>query len=679
MQLQRARALRSVHIIAIAVLLAAVMVVSAVIELAQSRNELYHLMREEAVSLVETVDQSSSNIILSTEKIEEALAERLFNNAYFIARLDSAGILTQKELQSIAAANSIFRINIIDRNGVKILGNTLPDMEHRGMQERRSPRETLQPILEGSADKLLIGLREPRFQEGKRFIVAVRRTGRARGAIVLNLNADAMLELRKTIGIGKLMKDLGDNEGIVYAVLQDSDGILAAGGKVTEVSSIGSDSLLHYCTVHDTVLTRTLTGRSGEIFEVVRHFKVGEASLGIFRIGLSMDEIHAAEARMLRRMIVMTLVLLAIAFLAVASIVVMQNYTTLGKKYTVMQTMTGNILDRMSDAVVSMDGGRTITLFNKEAGRLFGVDDQSVIGKRIDELTSPVAHCIEKIFGSSDETEIELHCGRDTRSVSVAVSESDGGEGGVIRTAVVRDMTKTHALEKEMLRREKMTAMGELASGVAHEIRNPLNAIAMIAQRFLIEFTPRKAVKEYRMLAGVLQSEARRMNGIVQQFLHFARPPGLRVDTVAMQPFLAHLSSLFGPQAGEKGIAFTETSACPEEWAFDQEQMTQALLNLLQNALDATERGGKIELAVAEKGTDLTFSIIDTGAGIPEDEREKIFNLYFTTKQHGTGLGLPFVHQIVAQHNGTLEMTSEVGKGTTFIITVPSVQERPRV
>jgi nitrogen-specific signal transduction histidine kinase len=661
MQLLTSRAIRPAHIIIIALLLAMVMVVSAVIELRQSRNELFHLMREEALSLVETVDQSSNNIILSTEKIEEALAERLFNNAYFIARSDSAGTLTQRELHAIAAANSIFRINIIDNTGRKVLGNTLPDREHRGMQEQRSPRETLQPILEGTADKLLIGLREPRFQEGKRFIVAVRRTGKAHGAIVLNLNADAMLELRKTIGIGKLMKDLGDNEGVVYAVLQDNEGILAAGGRVTEISAIGADSLLKYCSERDTVLTRTISGKTGEIFEVIRHFKVGGTSLGIFRLGFSMDEIHATEERMLRRMIIMALVLFAIAFLAVASIVAMQNYTSLGKKFTVMQTMTGKILERMSDTVVSIDGSKHITVFNREAERLFDIERQAVLGKRIDEIEDPIARCLGAIFTANDGTEIELHCGRGTRYVSVAVSDSDGGEGGTIRTAVVRDMTDTRILEKEMIRREKLTAMGELASGVAHEIRNPLNAIAMIAQRFLREFTPRNAAKEYRMLAGVLQSEANRMNGIVQQFLRFARPPGLRKEIIPVLPFLDHVSSLFGPQAAEKGIVFTVAHDGADMWSFDRELMTQALLNLLQNALDATQRGS-INMAVTEGVRDLTFTITDTGTGISEQDKEKIFNLYFTTKQHGTGLGLPLVHQIVAQHNGILDILSEVGR-----------------
>jgi len=537
------------------------MIVSAVIELIQSKTELLHLMREEALSLVETVDRSSANVILSTETIEESLAERLFNNAYFIARLDSAGTLTQRELGAIASANSIFRINVLDARGTRVLGSMRMQPGHGGMQEQRSPQETLKPILDGSVDRLVIGMREPRYQEGARFVVAVRRTGRARGAIVLNMNADAMLELRKTIGIGKLMKDLGDNDGVVYAVLQDGEGILAAGGEISEVSSVDADTVLRYCAEHDTVLTRTIAGAHGEFFEVVRHFKVGGASLGIFRIGMSMDAMHAAETRMQRRMMIMTLVLLTIAFLVAAAIVAMQRSALLAKKN---------------------------------------------------------AH-----------------------------------------------------LETEMLRREKLSAMGELASGVAHEIRNPLNAIAMIAQRLASEFAPKKDAAEYRSMVGVLRSEAERMNGIVQQFLRFARPPGLRVAEADVQRFIDHLSSLFGSQAAAKGVAFTATCEGADRWIFDAEQMTQAVLNLLQNALDATQPGGGITLRCTGDGSALTIAVADTGSGIPEAEREKIFNLYFTTKQNGTGLGLALVHQIVAQHNGAIGVHTALGEGTSFTITLP--------
>ncbi|HLP15256.1 MAG TPA: ATP-binding protein [Bacteroidota bacterium] len=675
MQLRSLKAITPGTIILLAAALSVVMIVSAAIELQQSKRELYHLMSEQALSLVETVDQSSANIILSTERIEESLAERLFNNAYFIAKLDSAGMLTGKELRRIAAANSIFRINIIDKNGVKILGNTGQDVAHKNMKEQRSPRETLKPILDGTVEKMVIGLREPRFEAGQRFIVAVRRTGPAQGAIVLNLNAGAMLELRRTIGIGKLMKDLGDNAGIVYAILQDQQGVLAAGGTVNEISSLAADPAVQLCADRDTTITRTVSTAAGEIFEVIRHFTVAGTSLGVFRIGFSMDEIHATEARMLRRMIFMSLILLTIGLIVAAAIIALQNYSSLGKKYAVMQTMTGKILERMSDAVIAVNSAGVITVFNKEAERLFSPEAQSRLGSKIDEFNDPTAQCLQKIFSASDENELELQCGNGIRYVSVAISESGEGEEGVIRTAVVRDRTDTRVMEREMTRREKLTAMGELASGVAHEIRNPLNAIAMVSQRLLSEFSPRNGAKEYRMLAGVLQSEAKRMNGIIQQFLRFSRPPDLRIGPIAILPFLDHFASLCSPLAGEKGIVFTVAHHGAQQWMFDREQMTQAILNLLQNALDATDRGGSIILRAEENDAACVFSVTDTGKGISPEEREKIFNLYFTTKQHGTGLGLAFVHQIAAQHNGRIDLNSVPGSGTTFSIILPPVRK----
>jgi len=164
------------------------------------------------------------------------------------------------------------------------------------------------------------------------------------------------------------------------------------------------------------------------------------------------------------------------------------------------------------------------------------------------------------------------------------------------RTAVIKDLTKARRMEKEIQRKEKFTAMGELASGVAHEIRNPLNAISMIAQRFEKEFTPSADVEEYRSLTQVLKREITRVNGIIQQFLRFARPPIVRSARVSASDFIEHISALFHGQAEEKNVIFIAECSYDATIQIDAEQMTQALLNLLQNALAATQPGGEIRL-----------------------------------------------------------------------------------
>ncbi len=541
-------------LVAITVIVGALMIVSAFWELEQSRRELAHVVQEEALSLVETIHQGSVNTILASEQLERFLTERLLNNAWFIARLDSLGLLTHARLAQIAHANNIFRINLFDRNGAKVLSSHLPSDEHSDIPAQHLPADILSPILHGEKGSLVIGLKDARFEDGQRYAVAIRRLRPGGGAIVLNLDAAELLEFRKRIGIGRLIRDLGDNSGIEYVALQDEDGIIAASGAVTELSSFAADSLLPFVTHKDTTVMREISFGSTSVIEVLHPLILENTTAGVLRIGLSMDEIRATEARMQRRMMIVSLVLVLLGILVTIAIVAGRNY---------------------------------------------------------------------------------------------------------------------RRVEAELQRRETLSALGELASGVAHEIRNPLNAIAMIAQRFEKEFSPRNGAEEFAALTGVLRSEARRVNGIVQQFLRFSRPAPLQVATVHTDEFIAHLAAIFREEATAHGVAFRAESECTEALLIDRDQMTQAVLNLLQNALHATPTGGTITLLCSASDTHVSLTVTDTGGGIPDAARKKIFNLYYTTRPDGTGMGLPMAQQIVAQHHGEIDVESAVGRGSRFTIRLP--------
>jgi two-component system, NtrC family, sensor histidine kinase HydH len=650
------------------------MVVSAFFELRQSRQELYHVMEEEALSLAEIIDGSSRNIILTTEQIESQLAARLFNNAYFIARLDSLGLLTNGQLVSFAAANSIFRINIFDKDGKKSLSNYVPHGEHAGLTARHSPMDYIRPILNGDTDRLTIGLKESRFTNEQRFAIAIRRTKRSGGAIVLNLDAADLLEFRKTVGIGKLLRDLGDNSGIEYVALQDPEGIIAASRAVKELSSFDDDALLIPLMQKDTSITRTVTFEGRNTYEVLRPLILNNVAVGILRIGLSTEEIRATEERMKRRLGTMSVVLIGLGALVMTAIVANQNYRMTKRKLTTVETFTGSILEHMQDGVVALDAEGKVSLFNKKAQELFGTSEEMMLGKTLDDLLGTTAASVRQLFTvTQNDSELSIRDGNDReRYLSVSVSRTANEKGAVeSTTAVVRDLTEARRLQQEMQRNEKLSAMGELASGVAHEIRNPLNAIAMIAQRYESEFVPQEGVPEYLSLTKVLKSEVQRVNGIIRQFLGFARPPKLNLQEVHSTTLVHRLATLFEGQARAKGIQFTVTNACDVNLRCDFEQMTQALLNLLQNALDATSRGGAIDLHCSVNGQRVQFSVKDSGVGIPKERLDKIFNLYYSTKPDGTGLGLAITHQIASQHEGNIEVESKEGNGSRFIVSLP--------
>jgi signal transduction histidine kinase len=243
------------------------------------------------------------------------------------------------------------------------------------------------------------------------------------------------------------------------------------------------------------------------------------------------------------------------------------------------------------------------------------------------------------------------------------------------------ELSAKHALAQDALRRrDRLSAMGELASTVAHEIRNPLNAIAMSAQRLkkeCLDIASNGAVADAgdaRALVEVIQQESQRLDGKVQQFLQYARPPALDRRLVELAPWLDAIVSNVRPLAESRGVALgVEASAGTA--LLDPEQLRQAVDNLLLNAIEATPEGGRVSVRAAASPTEWTIEVRDTGGGIDPADVPRIFDLYFTTKATGTGVGLAVTQQIVAGHGGTVEVESAPGAGTVMRVRVPVVGE----
>ena len=245
-------------------------------------------------------------------------------------------------------------------------------------------------------------------------------------------------------------------------------------------------------------------------------------------------------------------------------------------------------------------------------------------------------------------------------------------------------LSEKHARAEEALRRrDRLAAMGELASTVAHEVRNPLNAIGMTAQRLRREFlnghqaasAPDEA--ELKELLDVLGGETQRINRIVQQFLDYARPPRLALRQASLRDMLQAAAEALRAKAATRHIAVETDLASAGDAVFDPDQLKQAVDNLLRNAIDASPDGGHVRLEARRDGTDHVIDVMDEGPGIPADIVPKIFDLYFTTKADGTGVGLAVTHQIVEAHRGRIDVDSSPGSGTRMSIRIPADQEAP--
>jgi len=661
-------------IIAVALIVGALMVISSFIELQQSKQEILHLLTEQSSSLIETINQSSINALNSSEEIEYLIAERLFNNARLIRKLDSLNLLTQQKLIEIGKENSLFRINIFDKNGSRVLSNRIPEEDHPHGEANINRYSELKPILKNGLDELVIGLKQAEFADGQRFAVAVARANK-KGAIVINLDAEEFLEFRKRIGLGKIIRDISDNSGIEYIVLQDSIGILAAGRSVDTMNAIVSDPFLASAINTDKIFTRTREYKNQEVFETVKRLDYDNEFIGIFRLGLTLNEVRAVEDRMVRRLIIISLVLAAIGVIILSIIFTTQNLKTVSNEFKKFKTFTSTVLENMGEAVIVVDGEMRITLFNKSSQNLFKKSEDEVLQKDLSVLSKDISNSLHKYCKSGDDQcadiTIETLIGDEKKYLllNFTKNKDEGGRDNFI--IVINDITDSRRLEEESKRREKLSAMGELASGVAHEIRNPINAIGMIAQRLDKEFKVENESEEYHSITNLLRNEVTRVNKIISQFLSYAKPLTPQLIKVSSKEFFEDIYRLFTDQAKLKQVNLKKLSDHSFEMKVDPELIKQSLMNLVQNAIDAVEENGKVEINYFRKRNDLIIEVTDNGKGILENVRNKIFDLYYTTKPEGTGLGLSIVQKIIAEHNGTIEVFSEANKFTKFKITIP--------
>lgn len=234
-----------------------------------------------------------------------------------------------------------------------------------------------------------------------------------------------------------------------------------------------------------------------------------------------------------------------------------------------------------------------------------------------------------------------------------------------------RHLAEVRTLEAEMERRERLSTLGDMAAAVAHEIRNPLNAVSMGLQRLRVEFQPGEA-EEYRRLLELVGGEVRRLNAIVEEFLSLARPLPLKPGPVRVPDLVEEILGLVEAEARRAGIRI-EPALLPDLPLLraDRDRLKQVLLNLVLNALQAMPGGGVLTLGAAPVGDLLILTVADTGAGIPPEVLPRLFEPYVTTKARGLGLGLAIARRIVEAHNGRIEAETEPGRGTRFRITLP--------
>ena len=223
--------------------------------------------------------------------------------------------------------------------------------------------------------------------------------------------------------------------------------------------------------------------------------------------------------------------------------------------------------------------------------------------------------------------------------------------------------------EEQLRRADRLSALGELSAGMAHEIRNPLGSIKGAVEILKDDYRPDEAKYEF---IQILQKETDRLNQIVQEFLSFARPKQPEFQLADLNKSIESVLTLTAQEAKKAGVTVEKRlDQSIGKRNLDAGLLKQAFLNLVLNAIQAMPSGGVLNVESGLRDDALEVTIRDTGIGIPEENRKKLFSPFFTTKKNGTGLGLAITYRIIQNHRGTIDVKSEQGKGTTFTVKIP--------
>ena len=342
------------------------------------------------------------------------------------------------------------------------------------------------------------------------------------------------------------------------------------------------------------------------------------------------------------------------------------------EQMTMAEQQLENIFESMSDMVYFNSSDYVIKRINKAVMNRLKLPEQQIIGRKCYELfhgtSEPYVKCPHHKTVSTKRAYIEElddhHLGGTFLTSSSPIFDSSGEFIGSVH--VVRDITELKQLQKKLVISEKMAALGEVAAKVAHEIRNPLVSVGGFAKR--LEKKLDGNLQEY---AGIIVKEVSRLEGILKEILGFVKEARLSKEPVNLNPLLDDIVRLMESDIEERGINLKKEYGEIPEIFVDPNRMKEAIVNIITNAVQALSGAGTIAIRTFLQEHEVVLEIRDTGKGIPKEELSSIFNPFYTTKSTGTGLGLAITHRIIQEHNGRIEVESELEKGTVFKIYLP--------
>jgi len=515
--------------------------------------------------------------------------------------------------------------------------------------------------------------------------------------------------------IQRLLEETGRLPDVLYMAVVDRDGVVVAHSNPSRIDTpfrkdrqlihLGPDLKENW------ELVDLYDGRQS--FEVHRHFRpllpdggnasghmqgmmhhhgmgMGTASPGdwfapqrreqlLIVAGLDVEPFEASIREDIRTTVIMSVVILLVGFAGFVSLFWMNSYRQAKRSLQDTSAFAEELVTNLPVGLIATDQDGRITFFNAAAATITGLATGEVKGQPVDDVL-PMQLCGVKSFLDQGAivTERETECTfADGRTVPLSISaariNNDIGQF-VGQVLIFRDLREVRRLEAEVRRQDKLAALGKLAAGVAHEIRNPLSSIKGLTTFFADQFAEGS---EAKAAAGVMIQEVDRLNRAISELLDLSRPTDLKLRTTDLGPLLTRSIQLVSLDAANQNVRVDlkiPNDICPVN--IDPDRFNQCLLNLYLNAIEAMTAGGILRVGCdVDPGRSAHIHISDTGPGIAIEHLGKIFDPYFTTKSKGTGLGLAVVQKIIDAHQARLQVDSILGKGTTMTIQLACIHD----
>ena len=344
--------------------------------------------------------------------------------------------------------------------------------------------------------------------------------------------------------------------------------------------------------------------------------------------------------------------------------------------FSTLRENMNSVMSGLEDGLLLFTRDARAVMISPAAEKFLGAQSGQLLGRRVTEIF-PAGHPLrdalhlegDELSEVASETELQTADGPKRVGVSVQAIQEDGERMGALVT--LRDLDSLESINTQLQVSERLAALGRITAGVAHEVKNPLNSMRLWLEN-LKESIPLEPDSNAAQAVQVLDKEIDRLDAVVKRFLDFTRPMEIRLEATHLPDLLKEVLEIAQPQFQKANVQVAQLLPIdvPEVYV-DRALLQQAVLNLVLNAVDAMPEGGQLRVVLSRRGDMAEIAVGDNGKGISPENRQKIFQLFFTTRPGGSGIGLASTFRIVQLHNGSINFTSEVGRGTTFRIELP--------